>query len=202
MENEQTIKRTHPLIIAASIAVILLCVAGVAAIMGWIPKSGADGAIAPAPESKERAAPAKASAAAPHAASKTHAAAASHPLQAAAAPSQAKPVCKDCGVIESIVEREKAGEASGVGAVGGGVLGGVVGHQIGGGRGRDIATVVGAVGGAVAGHQIEKSMKKTTFYEITVRFEDGSTRVFSEATQPTWRQGDRVKLVNGELRPS
>ncbi len=201
MQNEQPIRRTHPLIIAASIAVILLCVAGLAAIMGWIPKSGADSAAAP--EAKQSAAPAKAAASTPHTASKTRtAAAASHPLQVAAAPSQAKTACKECGVVESIVEREKAGDASGVGAVGGGVLGGVVGHQIGGGRGRDIATVVGAVGGAVAGHQIEKSMKKTTTYEITVRFEDGSTRVFSEATQPTLRERDRVKLVNGELRPS
>jgi len=40
------------------------------------------------------------------------------------------------------------------GAIIGGVLGGVLGHQIGGGRGRDVATGIGAVGGAVVGSNI------------------------------------------------
>ncbi|MBI4756252.1 MAG: glycine zipper 2TM domain-containing protein [Betaproteobacteria bacterium] len=81
----------------------------------------------------------------------------------------------------------------------GGVVGGLLGHQIGGGRGKDLATVAGAVGGAVAGHQIEKSVRKTTRYEVTVRFEDGSTKVFSQDQQPTWRSGDRVKVTNGAI---
>ncbi len=203
MENQQATSRTHPLIITASIAVILLCIAGVAAIMGWIPKSGADSTAEKAAAAAEKQA-SEAKAPAAHAGtSKPHATpSGSQPLQVAAAPSAPKAVCKDCGVIESVVEREKAGEASGIGAVGGGVLGGVLGHQVGGGRGRDVATVVGAVGGAVAGHEIEKTMKKSKFYEITVRFEDGSSRVFSQEAQPAWRRGDRIKLVNGELRPA
>lgn len=40
------------------------------------------------------------------------------------------------------------------GAIIGGVLGGVLGHQIGGGRGRDVATGIGAVGGAVVGSNV------------------------------------------------
>lgn len=37
------------------------------------------------------------------------------------------------------------------GAIVGGIIGGVLGHQIGGGRGRDVATAIGAVGGAAIG---------------------------------------------------
>jgi outer membrane lipoprotein SlyB len=38
--------------------------------------------------------------------------------------------------------------------VAGAVVGGVIGHQIGGGRGKDLATVGGAVAGGYAGHEI------------------------------------------------
>ena len=40
------------------------------------------------------------------------------------------------------------------GAVLGGILGGVLGHQIGGGRGKDVATVGGAVAGAAIGNNV------------------------------------------------
>ena len=112
---------------------------------------------------------------------------------------QARQPCYDCGVIESVREVEKAGDAGGLGAVAGGVAGGVLGNQVGAGRGRDIMTVVGAIGGALAGHQIEKNVKKAKFYEIVVRFEDGTTRTLSQANAPSWRPGDHVKIQSGEL---
>jgi len=40
------------------------------------------------------------------------------------------------------------------GAIIGGLLGGVLGHQIGGGRGKDVATVVGALGGGAIGANV------------------------------------------------
>lgn len=110
--------------------------------------------------------------------------------------------CKDCGVIESIREVAHEGEASGLGAVAGSVVGGILGNQVGAKRGKDAATLLGAIGGAVAGHQIEKSQHKTVSYEIVVRFEDGTSRVMSQATAPAWRQGDHVKVVNGMLSAS
>jgi hypothetical protein len=36
-------------------------------------------------------------------------------------------------------------------------------------------------------------------YETTVRFEDGNVRVFAQEGQPYWRQGDRVRYLNGTL---
>src|SRR6185503_2756167 len=148
MENVAK-KSTHPLIIIASIAIILFCVAGVAAIMGWIPKSGADADV-PSVDAKT------VHQAKPQAHATTGS---SRALQTSQAPANAKTICKECGVVQSVREVEKQGEGTGLGAVAGGVVGGVVGHQIGSGRGNDVATVVGAVGGAVAGHQIEKHVK-------------------------------------------
>jgi len=37
-------------------------------------------------------------------------------------------------------------------------------------------------------------------YEITVRFDDGSSRVISEGNPPTWRTGDKVKVINGVIQ--
>jgi outer membrane lipoprotein SlyB len=113
------------------------------------------------------------------------------------APPPVSPACRDCGVIESVREIKTQGEGSGLGAVAGGVLGGVLGHQVGGGRGKDVATVLGAVGGAVAGHQVEKNVRTGSKYEVAVRFDDGSSQVFRQDQAPAWRSGDRVKVVNG-----
>ena len=76
----------------------------------------------------------------------------------------------------------------------------LVGHQIGGGRGKDLATVAGAVGGALAGNEIEKRAKSTKSYAITVRLDDGSSRVINESNPPTWRPGDRVKVADGTIQ--
>ena len=68
------------------------------------------------------------------------------------------------------------------GAVVGGILGGVLGHQIGGGRGRDVATAVGAVGGAFVGSNVAGGRPGTVqrcstaysgppeYYDVTYRF--------------------------------
>lgn len=108
-------------------------------------------------------------------------------------------ICRDCGTIEAVREVNKDGEGSGIGAVAGGVLGGVLGNQVGNGRGRDVATVLGALGGAFAGHKVEQVQKRVTQYEVSVRFEDGTSRIFSQDTPPNWRSGDRVKVENGQL---
>lgn len=116
------------------------------------------------------------------------------------AKSSAQAKCTECGVIDSIREVTTKGEGSGLGVIGGAVVGGLLGNQVGAGSGKDVATVAGAVGGAVAGNQIEKSVKSTKSYDITVRFEDGSSRVIHEENAPAWRPGDRVKVINGVIR--
>jgi outer membrane lipoprotein SlyB len=103
-------------------------------------------------------------------------------------------------MVQSVHEIETKGQTSGVGAVGGAVVGGVLGNQVGHGDGRKVATVVGAVGGAVVGNEIEKHVKSTKSYEITVRFEDGSSRVITEPDATAWHVGDKVKVINGIIQ--
>ncbi len=181
-------KSPHLLIWIAGIAVILFSVAGIAAIMGWIPTS-----MSRAPDVALTANDATTSAAVkPALASSTH--------QAPVITQQAPVICHNCGVIESTRMVTTKGEGSGIGAVGGAVVGGLLGNQIGAGRGKTAATVVGAVGGVVAGNEIEKRVNSTQSYQITVRMNDGTSRTFSEASAPGWRNGDRVKIVNDTIR--
>jgi len=112
--------------------------------------------------------------------------------------SQTKPLCINCGTVDSVTPVERGGHAVGVGAVAGGVLGAVVGNQIGQGSGRTVATILGALGGGMAGNTVEKNMKKTTQYEIRVRMEDGTLRTVEQATPLT--AGTHVILDNGVLR--
>jgi outer membrane lipoprotein SlyB len=214
----QAVRPTHPLMIIAAIAVTLFSLVGIGAMLGWIPTTtGGQSAApspAPAPVALAPAQPgtntpvAEQAKPAPKPVKKTaskHENSPTPPVQAAAAmipppPPVAVIICNDCGVIESVREIKKEGEGSGAGAVGGAVLGGVVGHQMGAGRGRDAMTVLGALGGAVAGNKIEKNAKTSSEYRITVRFEDGSTRLYPSATPPTWRIGDKVKVVNGVIQ--
>jgi len=195
-------KRIHPLVAVASVAVILFSGLGAAALMGWLPSSTGkpEDPVAAAKTEMQAAAPAKTTAAKPKEAAPTSARSTS--VQVASNAPVAKAICASCGVVQSVREVEKAGEGTGLGAVGGAVVGGVVGNQFGGGGGKKILTVAGAVGGGVAGHQIEKKVRATKSYEITVRFENGTTKVLSEANPPSWKTGDKVKLIDGNLQPN
>ena len=120
-------------------------------------------------------------------------------VPAAPAAAKAAPACPECGTITGIHEVNKKGNASGLGAVAGGVVGGVLGRAVGGRDHRTAGTVVGAAGGAVAGHMIEKQAKSGKTFEIGVKFDNGSAQVFTQDTHPSWKAGDRVKMVNGVL---
>src|SRR6266704_1436665 len=106
--------------------------------------------------------------------------------------------CATCGVVESVRYVEKQGHGSGVGAIAGGVVGGVLGHQIGSGRGNTAATILGAGAGAYAGNQIEKNAKKKSYWVVSVRLDDGSRQSITSGAKPAFKQGDRVKVVDGK----
>jgi outer membrane lipoprotein SlyB len=206
METKLSTK-PHPVMWVAGIAVTLFSLVGIAAMMGWIPTSMGhrdDAAVAKVEAPQQATSPARPHAN-PPAAPKAHVAPAAPPAQVASAVPVApiiKATCAECGVIESVRAVDKKGEGSGIGAVGGAVVGAVAGSQIGSGRGNTVATVAGTVGGAVAGHQIEKYVKSSKSYEIVVRLENGSSQTFHQEAAPTWRTGDRVKVVNGALQSS
>lgn len=126
------------------------------------------------------------------------------PPPPAAAPDIARaapPLCRACGTVEAIEEVPVEGKAGAGGAIAGGVVGSVIGNQIGEGSGRTVARLLGMAGGAYVGHQIEKSGNKSVRYDITVRFEDGTSQRVSSATPPAWRSGDKVRIQNGEIVP-
>jgi outer membrane lipoprotein SlyB len=117
----------------------------------------------------------------------------------AAPPANNAVACPDCGSVLDVRFIKKEGEASGGGAVLGGIVGGVLGHQVGSGRGKDVATVAGAAGGAYAGHQIEKNKNAKEFWQVSVKTDGGNTRYFNFDNQPSYRAGDRVKIVDKRL---
>ena len=65
-------------------------------------------------------------------------------------------------------EREVKDHNRVTGTVIGAVAGGLIGHQIGGGKGKDLATVGGAVAGGYAGNQIQKH-RQNRRYRTTER---------------------------------
>jgi outer membrane lipoprotein SlyB len=206
----QAARQIHPFIVIAAISVSLFSLTGIGAVLGWIPTSVGSSAstspIAPAPE-QPIAQPAKPVEAKPVVRqAKPKPVAMTEPPQPVAQafvpppPPIVPAICRECAVIEDVREVEKAGQPSGVGAVGGAVVGGVIGHQVGGGRGKDIATVLGAIGGGIAGNKIEKNVKRTREYQIVVRYEDGTQGLFIQATPPNWRIGDKVKVINDVIQ--
>jgi len=120
------------------------------------------------------------------------------PVQEGAAPKRV--TCADCGVVQSVRLVQQQGQGTGLGAVAGGVLGGVLGHQIGSGRGNTVATVAGAAGGAYAGHQIEKNKNAKSYWVVAIRMDGGQTLERTFSAQPTVREGERVKLIDGGRR--
>lgn len=213
--------RQHPLLIAAAIAVILFCIIATAAVMGWIPsklgganptlseadrlalgskmaqQDNAAAVVVPQPVQQPYI---SAPVTAPAPVQENVVAAPPPPRVVEAAPAPARDWCANCGNIESIREITTRAQGSGLGAGAGAILGGLLGNQIGSGHGRQLATVAGAVGGAVAGNQVEGSMKANHSYEIRVRLDNGKYRTFHQHAAPAWRDGDRVRIVNGGLR--
>ena len=121
------IKRTHPLIITAAVAIILAAGIAIASMTGLLPSSNANMSDQEIAQMEEKArleeeAKAKQEAAAKKAASKP-------------APTKAAATCNTCGRVVEIRQRTVQGEGSGIGAVAGGVVGGLLGNQIGGGQG-------------------------------------------------------------------
>jgi outer membrane lipoprotein SlyB len=204
MEKNNHPRRIHPLIAAAAVSVMVASLTGVAAMTGLLPNShGESKALA------EAAPPEKAAAAKPAAVAKVakpmHSSDAvyrapdySQNMVQVAQPARS---CNSCGRVESVQAMQSQADPSGVGVVGGAVVGGLLGNQIGSGNGRTLATIAGAVGGGYAGNEVEKRTRSATTYQVRVRMENGQVRNFPYNNQPNWRQGDRVRVVNGYLQP-
>ena len=221
--------RLHPLLATAAIAVITVSVAGIGALTGVLPRTSASSALptepavavptpapaeaTPSPSTAPTAAPATATPApqrrkpavvrtrAPIEERRIEEPVVVRDVGPVSPPAMLPPVAAaaNVGTVESVREIAQPGEGTGLGAIAGGVLGGVIGNQFGGGSGKKILTVAGAAGGAYAGHQVEKQVRGTKRWEVTVRMDSGTLRTLSSESEPVWRAGDRVRLVNGRL---
>lgn len=201
--RDSPMRKTHPMVLIAAVALTIFSLLGSAAITGLIPTGNAEnesspGKVTEAPEASPG-----------HATGIDRFYTKARPADDNAQPQQTAALgrqdqsragsCTSCGKILSIRTIEEQGEASGLGAVAGGVAGGVLGNQIGKGRGNTLMTVLGVGGGAYAGHEIEKNMKTRVAYVIEVEMQDGTVRKVTQYNPPEFSVGDRVQLKSGQL---
>lgn len=110
--------------------------------------------------------------------------------------------CDQCGTVESIDQNVTQGnDHSMAGTIIGGIAGGVLGNQVGGGKGKTLATVAGAVGGGYAGNRIgANSGRPSASYTLRIRMGNGA---YSNVTVPdasAIRTGDLVQIdPNGNI---
>jgi outer membrane lipoprotein SlyB len=60
------------------------------------------------------------------------------------------------------------------------------------------ATGAGTMAGAAVGGTATGTADRV--YRVTLRMDDGSTRVITQEWAPTFRSGDRVNLTGGEIQ--
>ena len=159
MNTTTTASRIHPLMAGAAISVTVLCLVGAASIAGILPNSRANvPATGAMPADVAAMTPASAAAlAAPIAA----------PL-AAPVVAQARPSYNDDGYRETSyrepVRQQQPAPAPAqpnyVGIGTGAVIGGLIGNQVGGGRGKALATVAGVIGGGMLGNAVQNQVQQ------------------------------------------
>ena len=71
-----------------------------------------------------------------------------------------------CWVERQQVSDSARGDVNVGGAIAGALIGGVLGHQVGGGRGKDLATVGGAVAGGVIGANVGRNVSTTAERDV------------------------------------
>lgn len=195
-----TQNRVSPIVAIAAVSIIIFSAVGIGVMTGIIPSSFSKNSDLAAPATPTHSSAQKTGSNQQTAEREKRVPQGESVRVAAAETSATQPrICADCGKVTTVSPVQQQGEGTGVGAVAGGVIGGVLGNQIGHGTGRKIATVAGAAGGAYVGHQAEKSIKTTTRWDVAVRMDNGSTRMFSFDQEPTFRVGDSVKVRDGAL---
>lgn len=160
----QTAKRIHPLMAGAAISVTVLSLVGAAAIAGLLPSS--------------RAVPADPAAAAataiPSVPTVRPTVQSAQPVRSAEAPAvhrtahvhhttqlvQAAPSNYERPYQQQAAAPQPAAQPNYLGIGAGAVIGGLLGNQVGGGRGKTLATIAGAIGGGMVGNEVQKQAQQ------------------------------------------
>ena len=172
-----TTARIHPLMAGAAISATVLCLVGAASIAGILPNSRAN--TAPAVPADLAATNLAAPLAAPVAPQALAPVAAPVVAQAAPAPApapvvhkkvvhrvaQARPASRDDDYAyrEPVRQQQPApapAQPNYVGIGTGAVIGGLIGNQVGGGRGKALATVAGVIGGGFLGNAVQNQVQQ------------------------------------------
>lgn len=106
---------------------------------------------------------------------------------------RSSPSCLDCGRVTAVNVSQKRGDSNALGVVAGGAVGALLGHQVGDGRGKDLATIAGAVGGAYAGKKIQEKTNATKVWTVEVQYDNGQRGSFTYDADPGVQSGDRVQ---------
>ena len=194
-----TLRKTHPMVLIAAIALTIFSVLGSAAITGLIPSAHSEKTEMAQPSATNGGESSTAASANRQIKNVHRNDSFKNPVEPSAANSGKAAACSNCGVIVSIRTVEHEGEGSGLGMIAGGIAGGVLGNQVGKGDGNTLMTVLGAGGGAYAGHTIEKKVKTKTVYVIKVHMADDSYRTVTQYTRPDHAVGDHVKVSSSQL---
>jgi hypothetical protein len=107
-----------------------------------------------------------------------------------AAGANGAPPCATCGVIQSVREVQMGTRAGG--GIGPGAFDGSE-------RGAQLIMLLGVMSGATTLGRPRIHSEPVKAYEITVVFENGSSRVLNDADPSVWKVGDRVRVVNGRI---
>lgn len=104
--------------------------------------------------------------------------------------------CTSCGVVVSMRLVTAADDAAVRNMMGNAVVGGMIGNLLGGARGQELFGWLGAIAAIRNGGVLQPSIR----YETTVRFDNGSSRVFVSMMRPQWRDGDRIRVAEGAIQ--
>jgi uncharacterized protein YcfJ len=150
-------------------------------------------ATAPLPPTADNGEPAEAPVAAAPAGPQFAQVVAVQPLTQTSTSSTPRQVCRDeqVAVPETYKDKHQIG-----GAVAGGLIGALAGHQVGGGKGKTLATVAGAAGGAFAGHEIQKNHQENNATKTETR---NVCHTVTDKTSSTKTVGyDVTYMLNGK----
>ena len=175
MNTTTTASRIHPLMAGAAISVTVLCLVGAASIAGILPNSRANVPAVPADvaamtpaNAAALAAPVVAQAApAPAPAPVVHKRVVHHTPVAQARPAynDNNDRYRDTAYREPVRQQQPApapapAQPNYVGIGTGAVIGGLIGNQVGGGRGKALATVAGVIGGGMLGNAVQNQVQQ------------------------------------------
>jgi outer membrane lipoprotein SlyB len=179
-------QRRNPVILVAGIVAALFCSAGIATIMDW------SGSAAKTPgEPIGLIAFLKGSEANRNAVD-------GRDTHRAAAIARATDRCAGCGVIESVEIVDMRDETTGVCSAGDWVDHSLRDSAPVEASGRNLATLAEIVADVVVRNAGARSMQSAAGYELTVRFPDGARSTIRLASEPRWKPGERVLVINNQ----